>query len=101
MANSNNDYEIVIYGAGAIGASIGTWLTPHYNKVYLLARGQNAEVLKNKGIIDPENIKDYIARDGYVALEKVLTSMEPEEIIEEVIKAGLRGRGGAGFPTGL
>ncbi len=58
-------------------------------------------VLKNKGLIDPENIKDYIARDGYVAVEKVLTSMEPEEIIDELIKSGLRGRGGAGFPTGL
>ena len=58
-------------------------------------------VLKNKGIIDPEKITDYIARDGYVALEKALTSMEPEEIIEEVLASGLRGRGGAGFPTGL
>ena len=58
-------------------------------------------VLKNKGLIDPENIKNYIARDGYAALEKVLTDMEPEEIIEEIIQSGLRGRGGAGFPTGL
>ncbi|MDW8168581.1 MAG: NADH-quinone oxidoreductase subunit NuoF [Acidobacteriota bacterium] len=58
-------------------------------------------VLRNKGIIDPENIDDYIARDGYTALEKVLTSMTPEEVIEEVIKSGLRGRGGAGFPTGI
>jgi NADP-reducing hydrogenase subunit HndC len=57
-------------------------------------------VLRNKGIIDPENIWDYIARDGYVALEKVLTTMKPEDVIEEVIKAGLRGRGGAGFPAG-
>jgi len=58
-------------------------------------------VLRNKGIIDPEKIDDYIARDGYAALEKVLTSMTPEEVIEEIIKSGLRGRGGAGFPTGI
>lgn len=58
-------------------------------------------VLRNKGIIDPEKIDDYIARDGYTALEKVLTSMSPEEVIEEIIKSGLRGRGGAGFPTGI
>jgi len=58
-------------------------------------------VLRNKGIIDPENIEDYIARDGYLALEKVLTSMKPEDVIEEIYRSGLRGRGGAGFPTGL
>ncbi|MGQ9620308.1 MAG: NADH-ubiquinone oxidoreductase-F iron-sulfur binding region domain-containing protein [Bacteroidales bacterium] len=58
-------------------------------------------VLKNKGIIDPEKIDDYIARDGYAALEKVLTSMTPEDVIDEISRAGLRGRGGAGFPTGM
>jgi len=58
-------------------------------------------VLKNKGIIDPEKIGDYIARDGYIAIEKVLTSMSPEKVIDEISKSGLRGRGGAGFPTGL
>lgn len=57
--------------------------------------------LRNKGIIDPEKIEDYIARDGYVALEKVLTLMEPEGVIAEITKSGLRGRGGAGFPTGI
>ncbi|MFX1364700.1 MAG: ketopantoate reductase family protein [Promethearchaeota archaeon] len=51
MSNLNKDYEIVIYGAGAIGASIGAWLSPYYDKVYLLARGQNAKVMMNKGII--------------------------------------------------
>jgi NADP-reducing hydrogenase subunit HndC len=64
-------------------------------------RKQMLLVLRNKGIIDPEKIEDYIARDGYVAVEKVLTSMPPEEVIEEIIKSGLRGRGGAGFPTGM
>jgi len=57
--------------------------------------------LRNCGIIDPENIDEYIALDGYKALEKVLTSMSPLEVIEKVKKSGLRGRGGGGFPTGL
>ena len=57
-------------------------------------------VLRNKGIIDPEKIDEYIARDGYTALEKVLTSMTPDEVIEEITHSGLRGRGGAGFSTG-
>ncbi len=56
--------------------------------------------LKNCGKIDPENIDEYIAFDGYKALEKVLFSMTQETVIEEIIKSGLRGRGGAGFPTG-
>jgi NADH:ubiquinone oxidoreductase subunit F (NADH-binding)/(2Fe-2S) ferredoxin/Pyruvate/2-oxoacid:ferredoxin oxidoreductase delta subunit len=57
-------------------------------------------VLRNCGKIDPENIEDYIAEDGYQALAKVLTEMTPEEVIDTVLKSGLRGRGGAGFPTG-
>jgi NADH:ubiquinone oxidoreductase subunit F (NADH-binding)/Pyruvate/2-oxoacid:ferredoxin oxidoreductase delta subunit len=58
-------------------------------------------VLKNIGEIDPFNIEEYIARDGYLALGKALTEMSPEETIQEVLDSGLRGRGGAGFPTGL
>lgn len=57
-------------------------------------------VLRNCGKIDPENIEDYIAEDGYQALAKVLTEMTPEQVIEEILASGLRGRGGAGFPTG-
>ncbi len=57
--------------------------------------------LRNCGVIDPENIDEYLAMDGYKALEKVLTKMTREEVIEEVLKSGLRGRGGGGFPTGL
>lgn len=61
---------------------------------------QKRIALKNCGIIDPEQIDEYIAFDGYKALEQVLTSMSPEEVINEVTESGLRGRGGAGFPTG-
>jgi len=56
-------------------------------------------VLRNCGFIDPENVDEYIAREGYVALEKVLFDMTPDDVITEMKTAGLRGRGGAGFPT--
>lgn len=65
-----------------------------YKKQYRIA-------LRNCGIIDPENIEEYIARDGYAALGKCLTEMTPELVIETIKKSGLRGRGGGGFPTGL
>ena len=61
---------------------------------------QKRIALKNCGVIDPENIDEYIAFDGYKALEKVLFEMTPEEVIKEISDSGLRGRGGAGFPTG-
>ncbi len=56
---------------------------------------------RNCGVIDPENIEEYIARDGYAALGKVLTEMTPQDVIDTMLASGLRGRGGAGFPTGL
>jgi NADP-reducing hydrogenase subunit HndC len=62
---------------------------------------QKKVVLRNCGVIDPEVIEEYIARDGYAALAKVLDDMTPEQVIAELKTSGLRGRGGAGFPTGL
>ena len=67
---------------------------PFYKKQFRI-------VLRNCGVINPEKIEDYIARDGYKALEKVLFEMTPEQVVEEMKKSGLRGRGGAGFPTGV
>ena len=61
---------------------------------------QKRIALKNCGVIDPEQIDEYIAFDGYKALEQVLTQMTPDEVINEISESGLRGRGGAGFPTG-
>ena len=67
---------------------------PFFGKQMLIA-------LKNRGLIDAEKIDEYIARDGYLGAAKALTEMTPDEVIEEVKKSGLRGRGGGGFPTGL
>jgi NADP-reducing hydrogenase subunit HndC len=62
---------------------------------------QKRVALRNCGVIDPENIDEYLAFDGYKALEKALTAMTREQVIDEILKSGLRGRGGGGFPTGL
>jgi len=64
-------------------------------------KGQEFVVLRNRGRIDPESIDDYIAHDGYRGLHKASTRMKPEEIVDEVLRSGIRGRGGAGFPTGM
>jgi NADH:ubiquinone oxidoreductase subunit F (NADH-binding)/(2Fe-2S) ferredoxin/NAD-dependent dihydropyrimidine dehydrogenase PreA subunit len=62
---------------------------------------QTLIVLRNRGLINPENIDEYIARGGYEAIAKVLTSMTPDQVIQEIKASGLRGRGGGGFPTGI
>ena len=61
---------------------------------------QHRVALRNCGVINPEDIKEYVARDGYAALHKVLTEMTPDAVIQEILDSGLRGRGGGGFPTG-
>ena len=61
---------------------------------------QHRVALRNCGVIDPENIEEYIAYDGYAALAKALTEMKPADVIQTIIDSGLRGRGGGGFPTG-
>jgi len=84
-----------------------TWTAPEAEKIIEEKRKvpffekQKKIVLSNCGIINPENIDEYIATGGYEALGKVLTKMKPEDVIDEIVKSGLRGRGGAGFPTGL
>ena len=62
---------------------------------------QHRVALRNCGVINPENIEEYIANDGYAALGKVLTEMTPNEVIQTILDSGLRGRGGGGFPTGM
>jgi bidirectional [NiFe] hydrogenase diaphorase subunit len=64
-------------------------------------QGQHPIVLENSGQIDPEKIDEFIGRGGYQALMQVLTQMDPQEVIEQISKSGLRGRGGGGYPTGL
>jgi NADH:ubiquinone oxidoreductase subunit F (NADH-binding)/(2Fe-2S) ferredoxin/NAD-dependent dihydropyrimidine dehydrogenase PreA subunit len=73
---------------------------PGINDIPFYAK-QQLIVLRNRGVIDPESIDEYIARDGYLGVSKALLEMSPEEIIKEIKASGLRGRGGAGFTTGL
>lgn len=73
---------------------------PSYQDIDFYSK-QKRNVLTNCGKIDPESIEEYVATGGYEAVAKVLTEMEPKEVIEEIKASGLRGRGGGGFPTGL
>jgi len=73
---------------------------PSYYEVPFFAK-QKKIALRNCGFINPDSIEEYIARGGYSSLNKALTQLSPEQVIEEIKKSGLRGRGGAGFPTGI
>ena len=73
---------------------------PRYEEIPYFAP-QRKIVLRDAGLINPEDIEEYLAVGGYSALHKALTEMSPEAVIDEVIASGLRGRGGAGFPTGM
>ncbi len=73
---------------------------PHWDEIPFF-KGQQKVVLRHAGLIDPEEILDYIAVGGYNALARVLSTVEPAEVVNEVMESKLRGRGGAGFPTGV
>jgi bidirectional [NiFe] hydrogenase diaphorase subunit len=79
---------------GECGVQVGNPDHPFFTKQMKIVRA-------NGGIVDPERIEDYIAIGGYKALHHALTELQPAQVVEEVTKSGLRGRGGAGFPTGL
>ena len=82
------------------GKPIDEWVIPAAEMENLMTK-QKRIVLRNCGLIDPESITDYLAADGYKAIEKAISSMSPQEVIDEITRSGLRGRGGAGFPTGV
>ncbi len=109
-----NDGEVFTYGEVDAGRAVeileahlagngplNEYLVSGSKKPVDFLQRQHRIVLRNCGLINPESIDDYRLQDGYAALHKVLTAMNPEEVIEAVEKSGLRGRGGAGFPTGL
>jgi len=88
-----NPVERLFYRDPVTGQSI-----PTYSEIKFYAEQQRV-ILRNCGHINPEKIDDYISREGYSALKKALLEMTPQGVIEEITKSGLRGRGGAGFPT--
>lgn len=91
--------EDVIGQFKSVGAR--DWDDTPFIDEHLFFKPQHRVVLKNCGIVDPTSIEEYIARGGYVNFLKVLETKEPAEVCEDIVKSGLRGRGGGGFPTGM
>jgi bidirectional [NiFe] hydrogenase diaphorase subunit len=94
--DSDESYDLVVAALTGADGAHGAPIAEHPFFV-----PQVKVALENSGLIDPESVDDYLARDGYEALRQVVTSMTPGEVIDEVVRSGLRGRGGAGYPTGL
>ena len=91
--------ERLVYNDAAAGAEVHDHATSLSETAFY--KKQHRVALRNCGVINPENIDEYIAMDGYFALAKVLREMSREDVIQTLLDSGLRGRGGAGFPTGL
>ena len=103
ILNGKVQYDFALARGKAVNEDpmlTGSDTIPHVSQLPFFAL-QRSWVLRNKGLIDPEKIDDYIWRDGYQAAAKALLEMTPLEIISEVKTSGLRGRGGGGFPTGI
>jgi NADH-quinone oxidoreductase subunit F len=103
ILNGEIQYDFALARGKAVNEepmSTGSDTIPHVSQLPFFGL-QKSWVLRNKGLIDPERIEDYIWRDGYQAAAKALLEMTPSEIISEVKTSGLRGRGGGGFPTGI
>ncbi|XFO65799.1 NADP-reducing hydrogenase subunit HndC [Sporomusa silvacetica DSM 10669] len=99
-ANVTADIATEIFNSHIIGGQpLTQYIVSTTEQPYAILANQVRIALRNCGVIDPENVDEYKANDGYKALSKVLSEMTPEEVIEEIKVAGLRGRGGAGFPT--
>ena len=91
--------ERLVYNEGAEGVDTSKVAASLSETMFY--KKQHRVALRNCGVINPEDINEYIAMDGYFALHKVLTEMTPDEVIQTILDSGLRGRGGGGFPTGL
>ena len=100
--NVNAERAEVIFERHALGGEVQKqWVVPDH---IIPTEGKTIQLriaLRHCGVLDPERVEDYLSVGGYQALARVLTSMSPEEVIDVVKRSGLRGRGGAGFPTGL